>query len=362
MHGCPAGQTRSQVNPDPTTGGAAPCVKLHNSHECMFVELTAPSGNVSFVRASLFNNMDFAEMSTVSREALIDARNLPKAPGQRDQDIYLFVVPRNMPSTVPSGTTTTSLIQNAAVTRALTLSRPYLADIARLQRDDPARLQQIIDTLAKQRPGQTPPVIFAKDARATAGGDERLPQIVSAMRVMPNDDWGRVGNMVALTGFTSQSDHPNAELVHGAVDALGPSEAAQIVPTLEIYPFYKPANDVAYQPMASFALFLSHEASLGGVRYEVDGATRVAENVYHLSIPVGNARKIQIRAQALAGTELPLPPGNPAWPCAGGCAACGGVNRNCGLVSLVGSGVPGVIAGVLVIRPRRKKKPASKAA
>lgn len=355
-NGCATGEVKSQVSPDPTTGGAAPCVVLHNQHECMFVELTAPSGNVNFVRASLFNNMEFAEMSTVAREALIDARNLPRAPGQINQDIYFFVVPRNLPPSLPAGTTTTALIQSAAVTRALALSQPYLADIARLQKDDPNRLQEIIDALAKQRPGQSPPIPIA--ARATARGDERLNQIASAMRVMPNDDWLRAGKMVALVGFTSQGNHPNDDLVHGTVDSLGPTEAAQIVPTLEIYPFYKPAHDVVYQPMASFSLFLSHEQTLGGVRYEVDGATRVAENVYHLAIPVGNARKIQVRAQALTGNEALLPPGNPVWPCAGGCAACGGANRNCGLVAALGSGVPGLLAGMFVIRRRRRPRPA----
>ena len=134
-----------------------------------------------------------------------------------------------------------------------------------------------------------------------------------------------------------------------------------MVPTLEIYPFYKAPNEAVYQPMTSFALFLSHEDTLGGVRYEVDGATKVAENVYHVSIPVGNARKIQVRAQALSGGEAVLPPGNPAWPCAGGCVACGGLNRNCGLVATIGNTTPGLIAGVLVIRRRRKKQPAKAA-
>jgi hypothetical protein len=100
------------------------------------------------------------------------------------------------------------------------------------------------------------------------------------------------------------------------------------------------------------------------MRYEVDGAAKVAENVYQVLIPVGNARRIQIRAQALAGAEAVLPPGMPKWPCAGGCVSCGGaVNRNCGLVTMIGNTAPGLIAGVLVIRRRRKQtaKPAKPA-
>lgn len=123
---------------------------------------------------------------------------------------------------------------------------------------------------------------------------------------MSNDDFLRARNLVALAVAPEQGDRSNDALVHNAVSSLGPGEAAQLVPTLEIYPFFKPPNDVVYQQMTSFALFLSHEATLGGMRYEVDGATRVAEDVYHLQIPVDFARKIQVRAQALVGNEAVL--------------------------------------------------------
>jgi hypothetical protein len=288
---------------------------------------------------------------------LIYVRKLPKIPGQANQDIYFLVMPRNMPSSVPAGTTVTGLIQSAAVSKALALSGPYLADIARLQKDDPAKLQEIIDSLAKQRGGQTPrsPIAMAEKT----GGDDRIGQIVSAMRVMPNDDFARVGKMAALAGFSSQDDHPNDALVHQAVASLSSADAAAVVPTLEIYPFYRAANNAVYQPMTAFTLFLSHEATLGGVHYEIDGADKIAENVYHLQIPVGFARKIQVRAQALVGSEAVLPPGMPKWPCAG--CACGGVGaQRCGLVTMIGNTAPGLIAGVLVIRRRRKK--AAKAA
>ncbi|MEO7731365.1 MAG: hypothetical protein ABIY55_10355, partial [Kofleriaceae bacterium] len=65
--------------------------------------------------------------------------------------------------------------------------------------------------------------------------------------------------------------------------------------------------------------------------------------------------------QAIVGAEAVLPPGNSAWPCAGGCACGGGAQRRCGLLSVVGNTTPGLIAGVLVVR-RRKKKPARRAA
>jgi hypothetical protein len=107
--------------------------------------------------------------------------------------------------------------------------------------------------------------------------------------------------------------------------------------------------------MTSFSLFLSHENTLSGIRYQIDGADQVGANVYHLRIPVGNARKIQVRAQALGDNEPPLPRGNASWPCAGGCAACGGVNRSCGLIAALGSGGPGLLACVWVVGRRRKQ-------
>ena len=60
------------------------------------------------------------------------------------------------------------------------------------------------------------------------------------------------------------------------------------------------------------------------------------------------------------GPEAKLGPNNPVWPCAGGCASCGGANRNCGLVTQVGNTLPGLLAGVLVIGRRRRKKPPAK--
>ena len=92
-------------------------------------------------------------------------------------------------------------------------------------------------------------------------------------------------------------------------------------------------------------------------------ATKVGENIYHLEIPVGFARKIRVRAQAIQPPEAKLGPNNPVWPCAGGCVGCGGANRNCGLVTQVSNTLPGLLAGVFVIgrRRRRRKQPPPRA-
>jgi len=95
-------------------------------------------------------------------------------------------------------------------------------------------------------------------------------------------------------------------------------------------------------------VFLSHEQNLAGIHYEIDGAVRVGENVFRLQVPVGFAKRIQIRSQAIQPPELVEPPGNPRWPC--GC--CGA--KSCGLVAGARSFGHGLLAGAFVIRRRRR--------
>jgi hypothetical protein len=348
----------SPCDPDPntpvgtkgtrTTVPGSPCVKLHFTHECMYVEITAPNGGATFVQQSAYNNMNFGELSVLAREALIDARKLPTVKGQTFQDIYLLVMPRNMPASVPPTTTTVALVQNAAIDAALRIAQPYVDDLNRQQRDPLAALANRPEAPAINI--QVPP------------DDKRISQILLARRVMPKAELVRVDGLLGIAFNDSKSDKPSADQVRNAVTTLGPEAAAEIVPTLDIYPFYLPgARGHAYQPMTAFTVFLSHESTLAGMHYEIDGATKVSENVYHLKIPVGNARKIQVRAQAVVGAEAVLTPGNAKWPCAGGCATCGGgANRNCGLLAVVGNTAPGILAGVFVIGRRRRRRHSGK--
>jgi hypothetical protein len=135
------------------------------------------------------------------------------------------------------------------------------------------------------------------------------------------------------------------------VTTLGPADAAAVVPTLEVYPYYQPnGKGHAFLPMTAFTVFLSHEGALNGIHYEIDGAQRVSENVFHMTIPVHYARRIQIRAQAIMPPEVVEAKGNPRWPC--GC--CGA--KNCGLVAGLSNMGPGLLAGVFAFSRRRKKK------
>jgi hypothetical protein len=168
---------------------------------------------------------------------------------------------------------------------------------------------------------------------------------------MPAKDLALAKRLIEIMKPATNAD----ELTRDIVGKIGPDEAAGVVPTLEIYPYYRPLDaGKAYLPMTAFTVFLSHEGAMKGMTWQIDGATQVGQNVYHLRIPVGNARRIQIRAQALGGTDPPLAPSNPKWPCANmGCCT----PKNCGLVAQTGNVLPGLLAGLYVVLRGRRRRP-----
>ncbi|HEY1552689.1 MAG TPA: hypothetical protein VGG28_32895 [Kofleriaceae bacterium] len=292
------------------TTPAGPCVSAYYQHECMEVELSVPNGGgggsnpVNFVSQSSWNNLEFAQMSTDVHTAVVDVRGLLKPTGEKDQDVYLFVMPRNMPASVPAGTTGLSLITSNAMARAKAIAARYGT-----VKDDAA-----VDSMRS--------VLTSKDAAEV----QALLQIAHA------------------TGSA-------ADVTHQVVGAIGPVEAATVVPTLDIYAFYKSAPQ-EWAPMTSFAVFLSHEGGLTGIHYEIDGATKVAENIYHLHVPFDHAREIRIRSQATTAGESVEPPGNPKWPCRGGCCSH---DKNCGIVADLGNTGPAMLVGMVFFRRRKKR-------
>ncbi len=327
----------------------SPCVSRNYEHQCMFVELLAPNGGVNFVQQSSWNNMNFDQMSVVSREALIDARQLPFGKDQKEQDIYLIVMPRNMPKSVqitpkdPTSIDGTAYIRERALARAEVIAAPYIKDIA------PLNEQQILEIAAQYNRQSAPVFHIPKMSNPLI---ERFKRVQKALIIMPEPDFRKVGGMLKLISVNAKPD----VLTEALVREIGPVEAAGIVPTLEIYPFYRNrgAGNV-YMPMSAFSVFLSHEGSMSGMTWAIDGASQVGRNIYRLKIPVGFAKRIQVRAQAIEGNDALLTPPNPRWPCAGGgcCPA-----KNCGLVGQLGNGLPGLLAGIFVVlRGRRRRRP-----
>jgi hypothetical protein len=297
------------------TSPSGPCVSAYYQHECMEVELSVPNGvagganPVNFVSQSSWNNLNFAQLSTDERTAVIDVRGLAKPAGETDQDVYLFVMPRNMPASLPAGTTGLSLITSNALARAKAIAARY--------------------------PGASP-----KDEAA-----------INSMRPgLSSNDATEVQQLLQLAHATGSA----SVVTHTVVATIGPVEAATVVPTLDIYAFYKSSPQV-WAPMTSFAVFLSHEGGLSGIHYEIDGATKVAQNIYHLHVPFDHAREIRIRSQATTTGESAEPPGNPKWPCRGGCCSH---DQSCGIVADLGNTGPALLVGMVFVR-RRKRRSAS---
>jgi hypothetical protein len=326
------------------SGGTWPCVSKRYQHQCLLVELSAPNGAVNFESQSSWNNMNFGEMSIMQREALIDVRGLPKAPGQTTQEIYLIAMPRNMPAKLPGGTSTgNEVIAQQAFQAASRISESYRASYQALSAEERLRL-------AKQLEHRLPdPDAVKRDRRSRVFGERYL--IVEQIRtIMAQDDYRRAGRLLDLALRALDEQVTAAAATQEVVDTVGPTAAAEVVPTLEIYAFYQPSGaGVVYMPMTSFSVFLSHQGAMTGIDWEIDGATRVGLNLYRLQIPVDHARRIQVRSQALEPGEVSQKPGDANWPC--GC--CGGAK--CGVVAGLNNMAPTMLVGMFFFGRRRRR-------
>jgi hypothetical protein len=144
-------------------------------------------------------------------------------------------------------------------------------------------------------PGR-PPVSAAVARREADRLFNRLQQLRS---VMDNERYLLSGRLIELARRATLNSFTAKALTHDVVADVGPSAAAEIVPTLEVYAFYRPGDTGrAYLPMTSFSVFLSHEGPMSSITWAVENAQRVGFNTYRLRIPVGAARKIKVRAEA----------------------------------------------------------------
>jgi hypothetical protein len=327
-------------------GGHWPCVSsYYKADQCMLVELSAPNGGVDFEVQSSWHNMSFGEMSTMEREALIDARGLPKAQGQTEQDIYLVAMPRNMPQAFPGGTTTgNQLVGERSFQEARRITDSYRESYDRTPEEDRRRI-----AARYKRP---PPSPERLERGRKHFGEELL--IAEQIRsIVDPEDYRRVDHLLDLAIRAVDSQVSAAQITEEVYHRVGPAAAADIVPTLEIYAYYRPLDKGRlYLPMTSFAVFLSHQGAMNGIDWEIDGATRVGLNVYRLRIPVDHARKIRVRSQAIEPGELVQKPGDPRWPCGG----CCGSGARCGVLAGLNNMTPTLLGGVFVFGKRRRRR------
>jgi hypothetical protein len=119
------------------------------------------------------------------------------------------------------------------------------------------------------------------------------------------------------------------------VDALADAgltddELDQVFPTLRIHPYYDTgervkSSDGTQQPVlaaqSSFGIYAYHEGGLDGWQTSLQGATRVADNLYLLSVPNNGTAKVTVKVQAVAPGEERIPEdpiqpgGRPVEPC-----------------------------------------------
>lgn len=328
------------------SGGFWPCVSsYYKADQCMLVELSAPNGGVDFEVQSAWHNMSFGQMSVMEREALIDGRGLPVAQGQKEQDIYLIAMPRNMPQAFPGGTTTgNQLVAERSFQAARRITDGYresydktpeeerrrIAARFKRQPPDPARLERGVKLFGEE---------FLRAERIRA--------------IIDPDDYRRADHLLDLATRAAGDQVSAEQITQEVYDRVGPRAAAEIVPTLEIYAYYRPFDQgTKYLPMTSFAVFLSHQGAMNGIDWELDGVTRVGPNVYRLRVPVGHARQIRVRSQAIEPGELVQKPGDPRWPCGG----CCGSGARCGVFAGLNNMTPTLLGGVFLFGPWKRRR------
>ncbi|HUQ03331.1 MAG TPA: hypothetical protein VM261_12600, partial [Kofleriaceae bacterium] len=130
---------------------------------------------------------------------------------------------------------------------------------------------------------------------------------------------------------------------------LGQDDAAALIPTLDIYVYYKDKGTNRLVPMTGFSYFLAHQGGLEGYGWAIDGATQLSPNVYRLEMPRDSQRDVRVRLQAREPGEPPV------LPCTGGC--CRKCPKQPASHALGNFALPmiGVVFGLGGFRRRRKR-------
>jgi len=292
------------------TGGDGGCHIGKFRHQCVAVELRG--GNKDFENRSMFNNLNFSQLSVSDQVALIDTSHLQAAPGQKEWDVFFVVMPRNMPGSAPAKTMA-EIVAEAA------------ADI--LQRE-----------LGEHE--------IPTDTSVYTHGNYNSPV------------YQRWQNLAWLAGLP-QAGGENQEvtmkqLAYTTYQAFDSKTAAQLIPTLEVYAYYKVYDKKSAAPtllpLTSFSLATYHTGTFNGYAWALDGATHVAGNIYKTVVPVGGKRKLQIEVEAVEGAK-PTISQDDAWPC--GC--CGG--SSCPAAYQMGNFGLAALALGWITRRRRSRKP-----
>lgn len=118
-----------------------------HSHQCMLVELSSVGPGVTFLRNSVYRNMNFEEASTFSRDAEISLR--PGSSSDQPRDVYLYEQTYNMPDFIPPQRPGERII-GAASTRRQGVAEVASFAASRDKQYDPLQLARWMPTYTVQ--------------------------------------------------------------------------------------------------------------------------------------------------------------------------------------------------------------------
>ena len=229
-----------------------------SKHQCILVTLSGT--NLNFLNDSVFVNMNYNTASLLEREAEISIVGL--APfSATPRDVYLAIEKVNMARNTPganegqflSGTMTRLLRQDGPIGAKLKIARSILSDVG----------HNMSSTHAE-------------------GAAQRLDTLI---------------NVLSNAGLTE-------------------SEFDQLFPTFRVHVYHDTGEKVTgddgqerpvLRAQSSFGHYVYHEGGLEGWQTSIEGAQRIADNLYLLPVPNNGSAKITTRIQAVENESERLP-------------------------------------------------------
>ncbi len=278
----------------PSGSGTCPTLGSgEDPHQCMLVELragsAAPAG-LQFETPAAYRNMDFADLSTLSRTAQISIKGLQTITGQaKERDVYLYVKESNLP---PHG-------------------------------NDPIWLPGGRMASARRFAEEPPPVI---KPRVEKPKDVKLEKPVKGVAAVPPKPQAPQDAKAQVAPEPAAAQAPPAQQP-SEFGAASPHEAlVSVWPTYEVHVYYDTGTVVkidgqdqkVLRPMVPFGFFLQHDGPLYGFTsaFEAQNGVVLQElspHFYKVTIP--NEGSISVETTITAEEKPKSATGGGTTPC-----------------------------------------------
>jgi len=250
----PAGTNPPATSPIALNAVMDLAVPPKSLHQCILVTLNGT--NINFLNDAIYQNMNFDGASLLEREAEISVVGLKKVSAEPARDVYLSLEKVNMPS------------QDKA--------------------DEGQFLKTSFERLIRRE-----------------GGEGQLA-----------DKLRRAQSILSDTGAETQEQRLQIlKKVLAEVD-LTEEELDQLLPTCRIHVYHDTGERVNFpdgterpvlKEQSSFGIYAYHEGTLQGWQTSIQGAQRIADNLYLIPVPNDGTAKIKVRVQAVQEGEQRLP-------------------------------------------------------